>query len=50
MRLVAGDIGETIDARRQQTRQLAGPERIAELGGLIVEPEDHLCDLAIGAG
>ena len=48
--LIGGDIGETIDARRQQTRQLAGPERIAEFGGLIVQPEDHLCDLTIGVG
>ena len=45
-----GCVGETIDAGRQQAGQGAGPEQIARLAAFVLEPKDHLRDLAVGRG
>ncbi len=50
MRAIGSNIGETIDAGRQQAWQLAGPERIAEFGGLVLQAENDVRDLTVGAG
>ncbi len=43
-------VGKPIDARRQQARQLAGPERIAKFAGRIFQAEHDLRDPAIRIG
>ena len=40
-------IAEAVDARRQQARQQTGPEQVAELDALVLQPEHDLCDLAV---
>jgi len=43
-------IGEAIDAWWQQAGQGAGPEQVAGFAAFVLEPENHLRDLAVGAG
>lgn len=43
-------IGEAIDARRQEAGQGARSEQVARFCTLVLEPEQHLRDRAIGRG
>ncbi len=41
-------VGKTVDAGRQQSRQLARPERIAPCRALVLQAEQHAVDAALG--
>ena len=41
-------VGEAVDAGRQQSRQLARPERIAPFRALVLQAEQHVVDAAAG--
>jgi hypothetical protein len=43
-------VGEAIEGRRQQAGQRTGPERIAGFAGRLLQPEQDVGDLSIGAG
>src|SRR5450631_679354 len=43
-------IGEAIDARRQQARQRAGPEQVAEFAGRVLKAEQYVRNLSIRGG